>query len=1082
VDTEPILHIRLLGGLGLAHGDQAVTRVSSPRLHSLLAYLLLHRDTPPLRQHLAFVFWPDSSEAQARNNLRQILHELRHALPDADRFLVADARTAGWRASSTFELDVAAFEAALAEAAATRGEAAERAALERAAELYRGDLLPGCYDGWIEPERERLRQLHRRALTRLGELLEANRDYPAAAEHLRRLLRDEPTDEEACRALMRALALSGDRAGALRVYRDHAATLRSELGVEPGAELQRAHQALLREEPASPGREPVLDSGPPLIGREREWEVLLAAWRGGSAGTPSFALVTGEPGIGKSRLAEELLAWGRRQGVTTAATRCYATEGQLSMAPVSEWLRTPAIHRALGGLDPMWLTEVSRVLPELRTERPALPQPEPMTEYGQRQRFFEALARAVLAAPPPLMLLLDDLQWCDRETVEWLHYLLRFDGRARMLVLGTARDEELPGGHPLRAMLLYLRGGRVPMTELALEPLDAAETARLAGHLDQRELDEGAALRLFHETQGNPLFVVEMTRAGLASGAGRRGGADRAKVELPSRVQAVIESRLAQLSPPARELAHLGAAIGRGFGLELLLEAGQSSEDAAVRALDELWQRRIVREIGTNQYDFTHDKLREVAYAEIGPPQRRFLHRRIAQALEALHPGALDPLSGVIAAHLERAGLDARAIELYQHAAVVAQRTYANDDALDLLRRALALLERQPPGLARDSGELRIQLALARLCRMTQGWTSPEVERSLDRAVALADRVGDDAQRAQAFYGMQSLYVVQARLEKVELVSEELNRLYQRSHQSPPPLETEMMLTGSRLHLGRLAEATEQFERALRLNDPSAVQRIADEQGWNYASHGRAWYAHALWLQGRADTALAQGLEGMRIADELGQPFNQALATTYFALLQQLRSDPATARRSAERALAITTESRAPYYRAWAEILVRHAEASSRPDAEAIGALRTSIDLFRASGARLRLPYYLGLLAGVCGQAGRAAEGLAAIDEALAQARASNERWWDAELHRLRGELRLAAGAHEDEAEAAYLRALEVARAMGARSLELRAATSLARLRRRPAPLAELIRTFGEGRDTPDHRAAHALLAELTQR
>jgi predicted ATPase len=220
----------------------------------------------------------------------------------------------------------------------------------------------------------------------------------------------------------------------------------------------------------------------------------------------------------------------------------------------------------------------------------------------------------------------------------------------------------------------------------------------------------------------------------------------------------------------------------------------------------------------------------------------------------------------------------------------------------------------------------------------------------------------------------------------------------------------------------------------------------------------------------------------MRIADELGQPFNQALATTYFALLQQLRSDPATARRSAERALAITTESRAPYYRAWAEILVRHAEASSRPDAEAIGALRTSIDLFRASGARLRLPYYLGLLAGVCGQAGRAAEGLAAIDEALAQARASNERWWDAELHRLRGELRLAAGAHEDEAEAAYLRALEVARAMGARSLELRAATSLARLRRRPAPLAELIRTFGEGRDTPDHRAAHALLAELTQR
>ncbi|MGZ6141161.1 MAG: ATP-binding protein, partial [Myxococcaceae bacterium] len=783
--TEPTLHIRLLGGLSLAHGDQPVTGVSSPRLHSLLAYLLLHRDTPQLRQHLAFVFWPDSSEAQARNNLRQILHELRHALPDADRFLVADTRIAGWRADAGFALDVASFEAAVSEAAGSRGEAPERAALERAVALYRGDLLPGCYDGWIEQDRERLRQLHRRALARLAALEEASRDYPAAVEHLRRLLQDEPTDEEACRALMRTLALSGDRAGALRVYRDHAATLRRELGIEPGTELQRIHQSLLREEePTGSGRPPPPDPGPPLIGREPAWDAMLETWRKSNAGAPAFVLVTGEPGIGKSRLAEELLVWGRRQGVTAAATRCYATEGQLSLAPVSEWLRTPAIRRALGGLDPMWRTEVSRVLPELRTERPDLPPPEPMTEYGQRQRFFEALARAVLGAPQPLLLLLDDLQWCDRETIEWLHYLLRFDAGARMLVVGTARDEELPATHPLRTMLLHLRSGRVPMTEIALEPLDAAETARLAAHFERRVLDEIAALRLFRETQGNPLFVVEMARAGLGSPPASKRGAEQAKVELPSKVQAVIESRLAQLSPAAREVAHLGAAIGRGFGLALLLEAGQSSEDIVVRALDELWQRRIVKEIGADQYDFTHDKLREVAYAEIAPPIRRFLHRRIAQALEALHAGALDPLSGAIAAHLDRAGLDAQAIELYQRAAVVAQRTYANEDAIDLLGRALALLERQPTGLSRETRELQIQLGLARLYRMTRGWTSPEVEHSLDRSVALCDRVGDDRQRARAFYGMQSLYLVQARLEKVELVSEELHRLYQRTHQS----------------------------------------------------------------------------------------------------------------------------------------------------------------------------------------------------------------------------------------------------------------------------------------------------------
>jgi len=296
----------------------------------------------------------------------------------------------------------------------------------------------------------------------------------------------------------------------------------------------------------------------------------------------------------------------------------------------------------------------------------------------------------------------------------------------------------------------------------------------------------------------------------------------------------------------------------------------------------------------------------------------------------------------------------------------------------------------------------------------------------------------------------------------------------------PPSLESEMMLIGCHLHLGRIAQASEEFERALRLNDPTQVQRIAEEQGWNFAAHGRVWYAHALWMQGRADTALVQGLEGMRIAQELGQPFNQALAATYLALLQQLRGDPETARTQAAKALAITTESRAPYYRAWSEILVRHAEAWSRPDAGSIAALRASIEAFRASGAGLRLPYYLGLLAGICCRAGHAADGLAVVEEAFTEVRSSNEHWWDAELHRLRGDLLLATGAGNEESAAVYLRAVEIARGMGAPSLELRAATSLARLTGRRGPLAGLIRTFSEGADTPDHRAACALLAELT--
>ncbi|HEY3587253.1 MAG TPA: hypothetical protein VGK85_08870, partial [Myxococcaceae bacterium] len=768
-------------------------------------------------------------------------------------------------------------------------------------------------------------------------------------------------------------------------------------------------------------------------------------------------------------------------GVTVASTRSYATEGELSLAPITDWLRTSQLRQGLLRLDPTWLSELSRVLPELRAQHPNLPLPEPITEYGQRQRFFEALARSVLAAPQPLVLLVDDLQWCDRESIEWLHYLLRFEPRARMLVVGTARDEEISEQHPLRGLRLHLRAGRIPVAEIALDALDAAESASLAGHVARRELDEIAALRLFRETEGNPLFVVEMARAGLgAATPPMKDRPDPARVALPSKVQAIIESRLAQLSQPARELARVAAAIGRGFGLDLLLASGQIPEDVAVRALDELWQRRIVREMGAGHYDFTHDKIREVTYAEIGPAQRRFLHHRIAAALERFHAEALDPVSGIIAAHHERAGLDARAIELYQRAAAVAQRTYANEDAIDLLRRALVLMERQPANLARDTRELRIQLSLSRLYRMTKGWTSPEVERTLDRSVALCDIVGDDQQRAQALYGLQSLLLVQARLGEAELVSEELNRVNLRAHGVPPPMESETMLNGARLHLGRIVEAAELFDRALAHNDPTQVQRIAEEQGWNFAVHSRAWFAHALWLQGRVNSALMQGVEAMRIADELGQPFNQAVSATYLALLHQLRSDAETARTSAQRALAITTESRAPYYRAWSQILVCHAETVSRPEAETVAALRSSIDDFRASGARLRLPYYLGLLAGACCRAGLAAEGMAALDEALAEVRSSNERWFDPELHRLRGDLRLASGAGEDEARAAYGRSLEIARSMGASSLALRAATSLARLTRRAETLEEEIRTISERADTPDQLAARALLAELT--
>ena len=349
----------------------------------------------------------------------------------------------------------------------------------------------------------------------------------------------------------------------------------------------------------------------------------------------------------------------------------------------------------------------------------------------------------------------------------------------------------------------------------------------------------------------------------------------------------------------------------------------------------------------------------------------------------------------------------------------------------------------------------------------------------------LCDKVGDDGQRAQVFYGLESLYVVQAKLEKVQLASDELHRLYERTQDTTPPLEADIMLSGSHLHLGRIADANDKLERTLATDDPSQLQRISEEQGWNFAVHGRAWHAHALWLLGYPEKARLRALEGVRLAHDLGQPFNQALAATYLAMLQQLCAAEATARTSAEEALALTTEFKTPYYRAWSAILVSYALAWEQPGMPTIASLREAIEAFKAGGARLRLPYYLGLLAQVCGRAAHPKEGLAAIEEAMAASRAHNERWWDAELHRLRGELLLAGGADVHDAESAYVRAIEVARTQQARALELRAATTLARLspRQRGADahgqLQDLYSWFTEGFDTPDLQAARSVLAKL---
>lgn len=318
----PVLHIGLLGELSLRVGQTSLPPLDSARAESLLAYLLLHRDAPQPRQHLAFLLWPDSTEAQARTNLRHVLHRLRHTLPDADRYLEVTSRTLRWRREVPLWLDVAAFEDAL-----------ERGALREAVDAYTGDLLLGSYDDWVLVERARLQRRLIDALEQLCAELEARGEHADALRYAERLLRADPLREDTYRLLMRLHDARGDRARALRAYHACTATLERELGVGPSTATRNEYEALLPGAPHADAEERA--TAPGLIGRSAERARVTALWRDCERGGARLLLVTGEAGIGKSRLVDELRSSCAHRGVVVAEARSYAAEGALALDPWS---------------------------------------------------------------------------------------------------------------------------------------------------------------------------------------------------------------------------------------------------------------------------------------------------------------------------------------------------------------------------------------------------------------------------------------------------------------------------------------------------------------------------------------------------------------------------------------------------------------------------------------------------------------------------------------------------------------------------------------------------------------------------
>ena len=413
-----------------------------------------------------------------------------------------------------------------------------RQALIAATEIYSGDLLPSCYDDWIQPERERLRQSFINLLEELAELLEAEGEIEQAIQRARQLVQMDQLSERYYQLLIRLYINKGDNARAVRTYHQCVEVLEKEMGLDPSPETQKLYRGIMAREIPAIETPRVTEKKTRLVGREKAWNRLQTTWLGYQTGC-HLVVIMGEAGIGKSYLTNEFTRWARKGNITCLKTRSYPTEDELAYTPVTGLLRNQAVLNQISHLEESRIIELARLLPELRTQYPELPDPDRVSESWKRGRLMEASTLALLGIDNKLVIVLDDLQWCDRDTLDWLRFLLEYQTDTKVMIIAGVRTEDLLAGSPLIPFFAEL-GGEGKITDVLLDRLDLEDTHQLASDLWGEELEQRAAVRLYQETEGNPLFIAEMVRAGYLKDFG--DGSDLSR--MPPRVQAVIETRL----------------------------------------------------------------------------------------------------------------------------------------------------------------------------------------------------------------------------------------------------------------------------------------------------------------------------------------------------------------------------------------------------------------------------------------------------------------------------------------------------------------------------------------------------------
>ena len=839
----------------------------------------------------------------------------------------------------------------------------------------------------------------------------------------------------------------------------------------------------------------------PLVGREEEIELLLRRWQRARSGEGQVMLLSGEPGIGKSRITTALQH--RLAGEQHVLVRYFCsphhqdsalhpTIAQLERA--ADFAREDTPETKLTKLETMLApTQASTEDVALFAELLSIPaattgrRPAPdLTPQRKKELTFEALLRqfAALARQRPMLMIFEDAHWIDPTSREQLDRVVdRVQGLPVLLIV-TFRPEFLPPWT-----------GQAHVTTLTLNRLDRSESAALVQRIagDNGALSAEAVNDIVARTDGVPLFMEELTKAVVEAEPGAKlvlSGTPTAARAVPATLHASLLARLDRLGAAAKEVAQVGAAIGREFSYELLVPVAAPRGQTEVRhALGRLVEAGLLFQHGTPpeaSYVFKHALVQDAAYNTLLRKQRRQLHRDIAQRLERHDPAVVQGQPELLAYHCSEAGLHKSAIAYWTAAAERAVRRAANTEGVRHFRRALALLDSEPNTPERVVTELKILVELGPAMMSTQGWTAPDVERVYDRALQLARAIDSSADLIAPLVGLWLFHNARGEFGKARESIQELFRVAHTLNDPDLLLQAHHAAWPTPMFCGDFATAYKHIEQGLAIYD----ERRHRHHAFQYIGHDPAVCAHALgaliaWVLGYPERAARHADGAVQFARQLEHAPTLAHALWFVCTYHILRDDVEAALAASSETLALCEEHQLAQpkaagmlYRGWGLVRIGEIEEGLRLAQEGLAAWeRGGVGAFLQQGRFV--------LAEACSVAGRRDEAMELLEAALAHGHQTGERWCEARVHHLRAQLLLALG-QGAQAEECLRTALDIARQQNARSFELRSASSLARLWRDQKRhheaydlLAPIYAEFTEGLDTPELRQAKALLDEL---